>query len=183
MLVNSYCILELLWYYHYIFRERELCVIWSTVQNIQCRHADNLWHCLKCCVWSVVFNIIQTCSLFAIASEESVSIACRKIFDLSHLKLKFLTVTALFFLGGCMSWLSVLSLTLELRCQSSYGVPKGKRWQAACPSNFCEGKRLQNLCLIFMNAVLSQVCISVIALWVKKWKNKTHMNDISSIYS
>lgn len=34
-----------------------------------------------------------------------------------------------------------------------------------------------------MNAVLSRVCISVIALWVKKWKNKTHMNDVSSIYS
>lgn len=35
-------------------------------------------------------------------------------------------------------------------------------------------KSLQNLCLIFTNAVLSQVCISVIAVGANTWKNKTH---------
>lgn len=78
---------------------------------------------------NVGFNIIKTCSLFAIAGEENVLIAYRQVFDLSHLKLKSLTVTIFLFLGRCMSWLSFLSL--KLRCQSSYGVTKGL--EAACP--------------------------------------------------
>lgn len=63
-------------------------------------------------------------------------------------------------------------LCLKLRCQSSYGVARGKCWQAACPSNFSKGKSQQNLHLIFKNTLLSQVCISVIAVWANKWKNR-----------